>query len=170
MKKIFLSVAALTLGISTFAAAQTSPSITDLLKDATFGYSEQDVLAVDSVDTTALHLRSPIIRYLNGDIIMLYRLTYSPYLLEDLKNTTDPAILDQIKSKDISLTNGADRVVLDLGIEDGLDIDTTYYAMVTPIDIYDEIGTSSEQVCFNLSQQRYEMGDDCLFFDQLSED
>jgi hypothetical protein len=170
MKKIFLSVAVLTLGVSGFVAAQTSPSIADLLKDATFGYNEQNVLAVDTIDATAIHLRSPIIKYLNGDAIYTYRLTYSPYPIEDLANVTDPAILDQIKSKEVSPTSEEDRVTLDLGIEDGLDPNTSYYAMVTPIDLYDEYGTSSEQVCFNLSQQRNDIGDNCLFFDKTPEE
>jgi hypothetical protein len=36
MTKIFLSVAAVTLGLSTFVAAQTTPSITEMLKGASF--------------------------------------------------------------------------------------------------------------------------------------
>jgi hypothetical protein len=40
---------------------------------------------------------------------------------------------------------------------------------VAPLDIYDDVGTSSEQVCFNLSQEKYEVGDKCLFFDKALE-
>jgi hypothetical protein len=109
-------------------------------------------------------LRSPIIKYYNGDSIYIYRITYSPYPIEDLVGTADPAILDQIQSKEVTLRNGDDRVTLDLGTADGLDATTNYYAMINPIDIYDDIGTSSDQICFNLSQEKYDIGDNCMFF------
>ena len=168
MKKIWLSVAALAL-LTSFAAAQTIPSITSLLQDASFGYNEQNRIAVESIDTSSILLRSPIIKYYNGDSIMFYRLTYSPILIEDLVTTNDPAILEQIKSKEVVLTQGSDRVMLSLGTDDGLSPGTTYYAIVTPIDIYDDIGTSSEQICFNLAQEKYETGDKCLSFGKSAE-
>lgn len=170
MKKALLSLAVLTTLVGpTFVSAQTTPSITDLLKEASFGYDAQNYIAVDAIDTNSIQLRSPIIKYYNGEPIYIYRLTYSPYLVEDLATTSDPAILDKIKSKEVPLLNGEDRITLRLGTEDGLDPTQNYYAMVTPIDIYDEIGSSSEQICFNLSQQKYDIGDKCLLFGKVPE-
>jgi hypothetical protein len=167
MKKLVLSVAMLAFGTFAVVSAQTTPSITDLLKDASFGYDAQNYVAVDSIDAEAIHLRSPIIKYYDGDLIYTYRLTYSPYLInQELVTTTDPALLDQIKSKEVRLTSGADRVTLDLGIEEGITTTKTYYAVVTPVDIYDEVGTSSEQICFNLSRNTYATGDNCLVFEE----
>jgi hypothetical protein len=166
MKKLLLSAAALTVGAGLMVAnAQTLPSITSLLQDASFGYDQQNRVIVDSITSTEITLISPIIMYYNNDAVMFYRLTYSPYMVEQLSNNATLGMSDQVKSKENTLQNGTDRMVMTLGVEDGLDVNRNYYAFVTPIDIYDDIGNSSEQICFNLAQERYDIGDNCLVFE-----
>lgn len=163
MKKIFAFVALASVTVFSVTTAAT-PSITELLQNASFGYSDTDKMSVETIDTSMITLRSPIIKDIGGDYVQIYRTTYSPYLVEDLALMDTQTLSTTMKSKDTKLQSGEEYMKITLGVEDGLEVSETYYLMVTPIDMYDDLGTSSQQICFNLEQELYAMGDDCLTF------
>ena len=167
MKKLFISASALALGASTFVSAQSLPSIAELLQDAKFWYgvaSQLDVISVDEITTSTITLKSPIILDAFGDNTPSYIITYSPYLLENLAQTSNQTILNEVKSKEIELKSWDKEIILLLWTQDGLDKDTIYYATVTPQNYWDDFGVSSEQICFKLSAEEYEIGDACSTF------
>ncbi|MDR0369829.1 MAG: hypothetical protein LBH96_04955 [Candidatus Peribacteria bacterium] len=163
MKKIsaFVALASVMVFSVTYAA---TPSITELLQNASFGYSDTDKISVETIDTSKITLVSPIIRDIGGDYVQIYRTTYSPYLIEDLELMDTQTLSTTMKSIDTRLRSGEPSVKIMLGVEDGLTASETYYVMVTPVDMYDALGTSSQQLCFNLEKELYAMGDDCLTF------
>jgi hypothetical protein len=169
MKKLALSLGAIVLSIGSITVAQTMLSITDLFNAASFGYTDQDSLIVTAIDTTSLTIESPVIKDYDGHGVVDYMITYSPYMVEDLIVTTDNTLLDTVREKKIRVSEDTAPVVLTLGVQDGIQAETTYYALVSPIEMYDELGTPSEQFCFNLSQERYDIGNACFNFDESEE-
>ncbi|MDR0651025.1 MAG: hypothetical protein LBG59_06625 [Candidatus Peribacteria bacterium] len=169
MKKLAFSLSAIVFSIGSIAFAQTTPSIADLFKNASFGYTAQDLLTITAIDATSLTIESPAIKDYDGIGVVDYKITYSPYVIEDLVTTTDSTLLDTVKEKMIRVPEGVTPVSLTLGIQDGIQAETTYYALITPIEMYDTLGTSSEQFCFNLSEERYDIGNACLNFDKEEE-
>ena len=169
MKKLLISASTLALGMFAFVNAQTLPSISELLQDAEFWFgvkSPLDVVSVYSIDETKITLTSPIILDVVGEYVQNYRVTYAPHLMEDLAIATAQSLLDSVETVEFTIKSGDRDVMMPIGIYEGLEANTTYYAIVTPIDSWDEFGTSSEQICFNLSEQKYEMGDACLTFEE----
>ncbi|MDR2415587.1 MAG: hypothetical protein LBD75_03065 [Candidatus Peribacteria bacterium] len=169
MKKLAFSLSVIVLGIGSIAFAQTIPSIADLFKNASFGYTAQDVLKITTIDSTSLTIESPVIKDYEGIGVVDYKVTYSPYVIEDLVTTTDDTLLSTVKEKTIRVPEDTTPITLTLGVQDGIQAETTYYALITPIEMYDNLGTSSEQFCFNLSQERYDIGNACLNFDKKEE-
>ena len=163
MKKI-LSLVALTSILMLSVANAAMLSIPELLKDASFGYDSINRVFVDSIDTAKITLRSPIIRDIGGEYVIDYKTTYSTYLIEDLVLMSTQELSTVMKAKDTRFGGGKDYVEITLGVSDGLTADETYYLLVTPLDMYDVPGTTSPQICFNLEQQSYAVGDECLNF------
>jgi hypothetical protein len=163
MKKILIFVALSLVAMSAVTTAAPS-SIAELLQDASFGYNDTAKLSVDTIDTSMITLTSPIIRDIGGNYVTEYRITYSPYLVEDLAVMDTQTLSTILKTKETRLKSGEEDVKFTLGVDDGLDTTGTYYLMVTPIDMYDDLGKSSQQVCFNLEQELYAIGDGCLTF------
>jgi len=164
MKKLLISLGALTLLVATSTQAASTVSIEELFQSASFGYNQRNAVSVDSISATMITMVSPIIKDYGGENVLIYKMTYSPYLMEDLADTTNQSMLNEVKTKEVALRGGDTFVTLTLGTSDGLDASKNYYVMVTPIEMYDEAGTSSEQVCFNLVEERYGIGNACVDF------
>jgi len=169
MKKLLMSLSVISLGIFSFAQAQTTLSIVELLKNASFGYDSSNQIFISDITETSVTISSPVIKDISGYDVYWYRLSYSPYLVEDLAKDDEVDRFKEMKSKDFELrsTYSDPFLKLTLSIDgEALDKNTTYYALMTPIDMYDDVGTSSEQVCFNLARGEYNVGDKCLAFDK----
>ncbi|MDR0282079.1 MAG: hypothetical protein LBI53_01815 [Candidatus Peribacteria bacterium] len=172
MKKLLTSLGVVALVVFSFVQAQTTLSIVELLKNASFGYDSNNQISISEITEASVTISSPVVKDVSGYDVYWYRLSYSPYLVEDLAKDDGVERFQEVKSKDFTLmSTSADLFPkFTLSIEgEELDKNTTYYALVTPIDMYDTVGTSSEQVCFNLARGEYDLGDKCLVFDVSGE-
>ncbi|MDR2191087.1 MAG: hypothetical protein LBP53_08230 [Candidatus Peribacteria bacterium] len=166
MKKLVLSLSLFLAGTVGISSAVNMAGIAELRTNASFGYTTQDVITVPLITPSSIGIASPILKDIGGDDMTIYKLTYGPYLMEDLVNASE-TLLKEIQVKTGVVQDG--QVHFSLGLSDGLTGDKTYYAMITPLGIYDEPGTSSAQICFNLAQERYEIGNACQNFDKPQE-
>lgn len=171
MKKSLLSLSALVLLISGVTFAQTTVlSITELLQGAEFGYTAEQNISVSEMTSSEISFTSPILKDIGGEYVLDYRVSYSPYPIEDLALADNEEILNTVKTKSFTPKSGEDVVEFSLEVEaDQLSTGSTYYVTVTPLDMYEYPGYSSQQLCFNFEKGDYALGDACLSYDTVEE-
>ncbi|GHV27113.1 hypothetical protein FACS1894176_08680 [Bacteroidia bacterium] len=119
MKKLAISLTSLVVGASAFVAAQSMPAVSDLAKELPHGYTGVNQISFVSIDDSEIILESPLLNDKYGEAMRDYKISYSPYFIENI----DQAYLD-LSGKDFHSTS-ADistdgKVKFSLGVRDGL--------------------------------------------------
>ena len=111
-------------------------------------YASSDVISCDSAEK-GFSITSPIVTdddLYNADV---YRLFLSPYRVRQLKNGSTDVDISKVIMKEFEITGESDKMQLDIP-SDWLDKSQIYYGFILPINEYDEIGTPSNEFCFQL--------------------
>jgi hypothetical protein len=107
----------------------------------TFGYTDQDEIKVKEVGPDYVVLEVPVVKLDNGDVIRQYKVYYST---ESLANGNVDATKIKSKTFTFDVIDG-DTVELKL---DNLSPNTTYYAVVVPVNADDVEGSQSKEISF----------------------
>lgn len=166
MKKLisFVLWAFLALGIFGFSF---SDSILDYLDnigwDFLFWYSisENKNISIDSINSSSVTIKSPVLKDEFNDIINNYIITYGEHSLEEI--TGKPSLLDLNKEKAFSNLSlwGKSSFDMSLTTSDNINPNAIYYVLSVPKDSAGTLWSVSNEMCFRLKDQLVGEGDDC---------
>ena len=164
MKKLisFVLWAFLALGIFWFSF---SDSVLDYLDniwgDILFWYSATNKISVDSINSTSVTIKSPILEDEFDDVIDNYTLMYGEYPL--VKVLDNPTLLDHSKEKIFSNLNLWVNSTFNMKLtsSDNINPSTIYYLVSIPKDSAGTLWEISNELCFRLSDQLVGQWDEC---------
>lgn len=163
MKKIigFFLWAVLALSIYWVSLSDSVLDYLDNIGDGIlFGYTPSEKISVDSITSTSIDIKSPVLKDEFDDTINDYTLLYSKYPLEEILDDLD--LLDESNEKvfsDLNLSNKTDFVMT---LDDwDLDDDMLYYLVSMPSDSAGSHWEISNEICFRLSDWVFGDSDDC---------
>ena len=152
MKKLLsiFAVVSLLFGITTAATGDLRSWLDNLSTEIPFWYLVSQKISVDSISSSKIVVRSPVIVDEQGNKITKYTVMVSKYPLSQiLENTT---LLDQSKEKTFEFTTMADTITMDLSVTwDALDLNTYYYLSIIPKDKNNILGEISNELRFKLA-------------------
>ena len=123
-----------------------------------FGYNEENQPSVIGISDEKIEIATPILKDTAAENIIAYTFAYSDNLIHE-ENT------DNTSQKTFNLTdNNLSEISFSISAEDVADPTKNYYGFIIPIDMYDFKGTPSDWICFNLAENMFNQGDDCLTF------
>jgi len=135
LRSLFVLSGVAFASFGTFNAVQAqSLSITDMLKEATFGYVDPMVQPeVTGLTESSVDIVAPIVKDLEGQAIYIYKFVYSPYLIESLATQLNSGALTALTGKTLQASDEYTPVTFSLSVaEDQLDPTTSYYGMILP--------------------------------------
>lgn len=97
-----------------------------------------------------INISSQIVEDAAMDGVNIYNLFLSPYRMDQLKSG-DPTIdTSKVIIKKVEINEWAESVDFNISDSD-VDSNTTYYGFISPVDLFDVVGTPSKEICFQLS-------------------
>jgi len=133
--------------------------------DNTRWYSNKDEINWETVSNNA-RITVPAVENYDYDIATEYYLFISPYRVSQIKSWDPKVDVSKIKANKVVITSNVDKVEFNLWSTD-LDSDQAYYGFIVPIDQYDWIGSPSNEICFKVSSNTYNQGEECDAFSLL---
>jgi len=127
-----------------------------------FGYRLTNI-SVDSISSTQVVIKSPVIRDGSSQDVKKYVLWYGPYPFSQLLNGWSGISTADFKSKEFTYPSfSGSTFTMTLGVADGLSATQTYYAVVVPIANNGELWElSGPDICFKLQWWLYAEGLAC---------
>ncbi len=105
----------------------------NLSSDLPFGYNSSQTISVDSITTSKIVIKSPVIQDELGNKIKKYLVTISKYPLSQIEDDLD--LLDESQEKTFEFTSVGSRITMELSTAiDGLLASQIYYVTVVPKD------------------------------------
>lgn len=162
MKIILLGLFCSFFALGSLATAQSTGSSIDAFLSSiiqwfgNFGYRLTNI-SVDSISSTQVVIKSPVIRDGSSQDVKKYVLWYGPYPFSQLLNGWAGISTSDFKSKEFNYTSftGA-TFTMSLGIADGISATQTYYAVVVPIATNGELWELSwPDICFKMQGWLY---------------
>ena len=127
-------------------------SYTKLLSDydTKWWYLNNDAVSCDNT-TSSVNIKSKIIY--DSDVMEApaYRLFLSPYRIDQLKAGNSDIDTSKIIMKELKRDSNSNEVAFTLWDTDWIDKDQAYYWFIVPINDYDEVGTPTKEICFQIS-------------------
>ncbi len=137
--------------------------INNIWQNILFGYKPAtDKISVDSITSTSITIKSPVLKDEFNDTIRHYTLMYGPNTLSQI--VADPTLISNTKEKVFSNLNlaGQTNFTMNLTTTDTLNPNTIYYVMSIPKDSVWTLWEVSNELCFRLSDQLHWEWDDCV--------
>jgi hypothetical protein len=109
-------------------------------------------ISVDTISSTQVVIKSPVIRDESSQDVKKYILWYGPYPFSQLLNGGSGISSSDFKFKEFNYTSfTGSTFTMNLGTVDGISATQTYYAVVVPISTDGELGElSGPDICFKL--------------------
>lgn len=157
VKIVLLGLVSSLFALGSLAMAQsTGSSIDAFLANiiqwfGNFGYRLTNI-SVDTISSTQVVIKSPVILDEQGDDVLKYVLWYGPYSFSQLLNGWSGISTADFKSKEFSYTSlSGSTFTMTLTTADGLSPTQTYYAVAVPIADNGELWElSGPDICFKL--------------------
>ena len=130
--------------------------------DNTRWYSDKDTINGETVSNNA-HITVPSVENYEYDNATEYYLFISPYRVSQIKSWDPKVDISRIKANKVVITSNVQKVEFNLWATD-LDTNQAYYWFIIPIDQYDWIGSPSNEICFKVSSNTYNQGEECDAF------
>lgn len=165
MKKSLLSlvgVVALSAVVWWFASAQLD--VSDLFSEGLPLVDDAYTKLLNDYDDTRWYLdatvtcevnngvtiTSPIIEDSTIEDATTYNLFLSPYRVDQLKAWDSSINTSKIVMKKVEIGSNSDNIKFEVSSSD-VDPDVEYYGFISPIDVFDYVGTPSKEICFKMS-------------------
>lgn len=133
---------------------------TKLLNDYDNSRWYSSSMSVSCDASNGIHISSPLVEDATMDEVNIYDLFLSPYRMDQLKSW-DPAVdTSKIIVKKVEVGEGADSADFNISSDD-VNPNTVYYGFISPVDLFDVIGTPSEEICFQLAGDVCSQGTAC---------
>lgn len=125
----------------------------NLSSDIPFGYdSSSQTISVDSITTSKIVIKSPVIQDELGNKIKKYTVMISKYPLSQILDDVD--LLDDSQEKTFEFTSLGTQITMELSTSiDGLLASQIYYVSVIPKDDNGILGEISNELRFKLATQ-----------------
>ena len=136
--------------------------ISNIGQNILFGYRPAtDKISVDSITSTSITIKSPVLKDEFQDTINNYTLMYWPNTLAQL--IANPNLISTTKEKLFSNINlvWMSNFTMNLTTSDNIDPNTIYYLMSIPKDWAGELWEVSNELCFRLIDQLHWEWEDC---------
>lgn len=117
--------------------------------DSTRWYSS-NTSAISCEVNNGVTITSPIIEDATMDIANVYNLFISPYRMDKIKDWDPSVDTSKIIMKKVELNGSSENVKFEIPASD-VDKNTSYYAFISPADMFDTIWTPSKEICFRIS-------------------
>ena len=182
MKKSLLSLVC--AGVFAFWAVSAQAVISDLFDgsnpkvdwaysqllnwfDSSWGYSNNDSITCDS-DNGIVTIKSPVLTDSLVYEAPAYRIFLSPYRVSSLSSNDLNVDTSRIIMKEVKRDGNSSEVEFSLSASDWIDENQAYFGFIVPINDYDEIGTPSRELCFQMSSNACMWEDACEALDNIS--
>ena len=138
---------------------------TQVLNDYTpeWWYTANDLIKGEFKDGD-LNIIAPITEDEAFDNNTVYYLFFSPYRIEQIKSWNPSVDTSRIRMKQVEISANADNIEFLLWAAE-LDAEQTYYWFVSPVDIYENFWSPSNEICFKLSTSTYNQWEGCDAFE-----
>ena len=80
----------------------------------------------------------------------IYNLFISPYRMDQIKDWDSSVDISKIMMKKVEITKPGDEIKFEISADD-VDPNVEYYGFISPVNMYDEIGAPSKEICFKLA-------------------
>lgn len=165
MKKTLLSLAGVVALSAAFRwAANAQLDISDLFSegqpiengvytkllndyDSSWGYLDASVTCDVNEGIT---ITSPVVEDSIKYEANIYNLFISPYRLDQIKAWDSSVDVSKIIMKKVEISNPGDDVKFEISADE-IDSSAEYYGFISPVNVYDEVGAPSKEICFKLS-------------------
>lgn len=182
MKKSLLSLVC--VGVLAFGITSAQSIISDLFDgsapkvdwaysqllnwyDSSWGYSNSDSITCDNENGTVT-INSPVL----SDSLLYeapaYRVFISPYRVEQLRSNDLNVDNSRIIMKEVKRDSNSDQINISLSAGDWIDENQAYFGFIVPINEFDEIGTPSRELCFQVSSNACMWDEACDALDNVS--
>ena len=138
---------------------------TQVLKDYTpeWWYTTNDLIRGEFRDGD-LHIIAPITEDEAYDNNTVYYLFFSPYRIEQIKSWNPSVDISRINMRQVEISADAENIEFLLWSAE-LDPEQAYYGFVSPVDIYENFWSPSNEICFKLSTSTYNQWEGCDAFE-----
>ena len=142
-----------------FAQLVNESNITNLFvwDEALFGYDSTHQLSVDSITTTSITLKTPVLVDELSTKIEDYILLYGNHSFDELLD--DPKLLSSFN--EVTFSAGSSDTSLTMTLDSYLNANSIYYVVAVPKDEWDMLGSVSNEICFRLKDKIYWEWDEC---------
>lgn len=120
---------------------------TKLLNDYDNSRWYSSSISVECDASNGVKISSPMVEDSTLDAVSIYNLFLSPYRMDQIKSWNPNVDTSKIIMKKVEVNEGGESVDFDIPSSE-LDPNTTYYAFISPVDLFDVIGTPSKEICF----------------------
>ena len=105
-----------------------------------------------SVDCSAnnwITITSPVVEDAEIDRADIYNLFISPYRMDQIRHADSSVDTSRILMWKVEIGDGSENVKFEISPYD-LDPSTIYYGFVSPVNMFDVVGTPSKEICFKI--------------------
>lgn len=112
-----------------------------------------DSTAITCEVNNGVTITSSIIEDSTMDKANVYNLFFSPYRVDQIKSSDPSVDVSKITMKKTEIGDNDTSVKFEIPSSE-LNSSTTYYAFISPADMFDVIGTPSNEICFKLNSNK----------------
>lgn len=94
-------------------------------------------------------ITSPVVEDADIDRANIYNLFISPYRMNQIKYSDSSVDASRIIMQKVEIGDGAENVKFEVSPYD-VDSNTIYYGFISPVDMFDVVGTPSKEICFKI--------------------
>ena len=95
---------------------------------------------------------SSVVEDADIDKVNIYNLFISPYRMDQIKNSDSSVDTSSIIMKKVEIVDGAANVKFEISPSD-IDSSKIYYGFISPVDMFDVVGTPSKEICFKVDSK-----------------
>ena len=126
---------------------------TKLLNDYDTSWWYSDSVTVTCNTNNGVKISSQIVEDATMDAVSIYNLFLSPYRMNQLKSWDPSVDTSKIIMKKVEVNDGAESVDFNIQPSD-VSSSATYYGFISPVDLFDVVGTPSKEICFNMDSNK----------------